>query len=57
MKVKCKYIKADGYDTLCFKKFVVLGDVMGYDGQQCEKCEFYQPINVKPGRRKKKRGT
>lgn len=57
MKEKCKYIKAEGYDAVCSKNSVILGDIIGYDGQQCEKCEFYQPINVKPGRRKKKRGT
>lgn len=42
---KCKYIKAEGYDTVCSKKSVILGDIIGYDGQQCEKCEFYQPLN------------
>ena len=57
MKLKCKYIKAEGYDVVCLKNSVILGDIIGYDEEQCEKCEFYQPINVKPGRRKKKRGT
>ena len=58
MKEKCKYIKAEGYDAVCDKNSVILGDIMGYDGQRCEKCEFYQSINDKPGREeKKKRGT
>ena len=56
MKVKCKYIKAEGYDVVCVKNFVVLGDVMGYDGQQCENCGFYQPTETKHVK-KKKRGT
>lgn len=54
MKRKCKYIKAEGYDTVCSKNSVILGDIIGYDGQQCEKCEFYQPINRAE---KKKRGA
>lgn len=47
MKEKCKYIKASGYDVLCSKNSVVLGDIIGYSGQQCEKCEFYQSIEAK----------
>lgn len=47
MKEKCKYIKASGYDVLCSKNSVVLGDIIGYSGEQCGKCEFYQPIETK----------
>lgn len=47
MKEKCKYIKASGYDVLCSKNSIALGDIIGYNGQQCEKCEFYQPIEAK----------
>ena len=47
MKEKCKYIKASGYNVLCSKKSVVLGDIIGYSGQRCEKCEFYQPTETK----------
>lgn len=47
MKEKYKYIKASGYDVLCSKNSVVLGDIIGYSGEQCKKCEFYQPIETK----------
>ena len=46
MKEKCKYIKTIGYDVLCFKNSVVLGDIMGYSGSKCESCEFYEPTKA-----------
>lgn len=48
---RCKYIKTNGQDVICILKDKVLGDIMGYSGNECEICTDYSsetqpPINT-----------
>ena len=36
----CIYIYCKGQDVICLKNGQILGDIMGYDGVKCSKCEY-----------------
>ena len=36
----CDYVYCKGHDVICSIDNTILGDIMGYDGNKCNNCNY-----------------